>query len=159
MVAEPYDLRIVGPSEDDLREIKACHGGRWSQRIMGEGKVSESRLDHLIQHAKWGLYLSLYEGFGLPPLEFMSRGIPVIASSATSVPESVGDAGILVDPFDYEGIAATLLKVTQDPEMAVDLIQKGFLRAGELSWITSAKQLTETLERILTSEELTSLGK
>jgi glycosyltransferase involved in cell wall biosynthesis len=148
----PYELRIIGPSEEDLHRIKANYAGRWGHRIFGEGKVTEVHLDHLIRHAKWGLYLSLYEGFGLPPLEFMSRGIPVIASSATSVPESVGNAGILVDPLDHVAIAATMLKVTQNPDLAAGFISIGLHRAADFSWQRSGESLTAAFNGIFTME-------
>ena len=114
--------------------------------------MSDAKLDSLIRASTCGLYLSLSEGFGLPPLEFMARGVPVISSNATSVPEAVGGAGPLVDPFDEEEIAATMALVVSDPAKVGEWIAKGHDRAKELSWANSAKALEKVLQGLLDRE-------
>ncbi len=81
-------------------------------------------------HAKAVVYPSRYEGFGLPTIEAMALGVPVVASRATSIPEVVGDAGLLVDPDDAAGFAAAIRRVLDDPNAVADLVRKGRERAG-----------------------------
>jgi glycosyltransferase involved in cell wall biosynthesis len=80
----------------------------------------------------------LYEGFGLPPLEAMACGVPVLTSNVCSLPEVVGDAGVLVDPLDVEAIADGIRRLVQDSELRTELRQKGLLRAKEFSWDETA---------------------
>jgi glycosyltransferase involved in cell wall biosynthesis len=88
------------------------------------------------------LFPSRYEGFGIPPLEAMQSGAPVIASNTTSVGEVVGDGGIQVDPEDLAGWSAALHHVLSDEGLAADLRRRGIERARQFSW---AKTAAETL--------------
>jgi glycosyltransferase involved in cell wall biosynthesis len=89
------------------------------------------------------VFPSLYEGFGLPPLEAMACGAPVITSKVSSLPEVVGDAAVLVDPHSSQEIADAILRVLSDSALAADLRAKGFARAQAFSWTRS---VTRTLE-------------
>lgn len=89
-------------------------------------------------------FLSLYEGFGLPPLEAMACGVPVVASRAASLPEVVGDAGILVDPTDEEAIGEALAQVLNDAGLRQELRARGFRQAARFSW-TAAARAVQTL--------------
>lgn len=80
------------------------------------------------------LFLSYVEGFGFPPLEAMQLGVPVVCSNRSSLPEVVGDAGILVDPDDYEAVAQALLQVTTREEQREELIRKGYENIRRFSW-------------------------
>jgi glycosyltransferase involved in cell wall biosynthesis len=86
------------------------------------------------------LYPSLYEGFGLPPLEAMQCGLPVIVSSTSSLPEVVGDSGILVDPLDKDQICAAMVQVLRDEDFRSRFVVKGLARAREFSWRRCAEQ-------------------
>lgn len=87
------------------------------------------------------VFPSLYEGFGMPVLEAMACGAPVVSSSAASLPEVVGDAAFLVDPLDVEGLAAAMTRVVEDVELRESLRKKGFLRVKAFSWEQSAQEL------------------
>lgn len=85
------------------------------------------------------LYPSLYEGFGLPPLEAMACGSPVITSSTTSLPEVTGDAAILVDPENVEEMAVAMVRIVDQSDLRASLRNKGIARAALLSWDQSAR--------------------
>ncbi len=100
-------------------------------------------------------YPSHYEGFGLPPLEAMACGTPVIASNATSLPEVVGDAGILVPPDDVRGFADALYAVLTDPARRADLSRRGRERAARFSWAATAQGYLDGFRRALARKRAT----
>ncbi len=102
------------------------------------GYVDDEALARLYCGARLLVWPSFYEGFGLPPLECMASGTPVIASSVTSIPEVVGDAGLLVDPHDPGAIGDALHRVLEDDGLAEDLSARGLERAKRFSWRTCA---------------------
>jgi glycosyltransferase involved in cell wall biosynthesis len=110
------------------------------------GFLPEIELDALYRSACCLVYLSLYEGFGLPPLEAMSRGLPVVASNRSSVPEVVGDAGLLVDPEDESQAAQAVLALLEQPALRKKLIQAGYLQARRFTWEKAATAMCELLE-------------
>ena len=87
-----------------------------------------------------------YEGFGLTPLESMACGTPVVSSNAASLPEVVGDAGLLVDPDDASAWTAAMDRVLHDPGLASDLRRRGILRAAEFTWEKAAARTWRVLE-------------
>jgi len=104
------------------------------------GFVDDGDLPALYRQARVLAYPSLYEGFGLPPLEAMACGTPVVASSASSVPEAVGDAGLLHHPLDADALADALHRALTDDELRADLRQRGLARAAEFSWTRTAHE-------------------
>jgi glycosyltransferase involved in cell wall biosynthesis len=103
------------------------------------GPVSEELLLSLYQRATALVYPSLYEGFGLPVLEAMACGTPVIASRAASIPEVVGDAGILLDPLDVGAWTDAIVNVVNDDDRRGVLRSKGLARATEFTWARTAR--------------------
>lgn len=85
------------------------------------------------------VYPSLYEGFGLPVLEAMASGTPVIASRAASIPEVLGDAGILVDPEDVRAWTDAIVRVVNDEHLRRSMTAAGIARAGEFTWARTAR--------------------
>ena len=144
-----HELRIVGPEKDRVSALAASCGGRWKDRIVPMGRLKDGELEELLEGAVAGLYLSLHEGFGLPPLEAMKHGVPMICSSETSIPEVVGDAALLVDPLDEDAIAGAMQRITEDHGLARELSRKGLARAAQLSWEHSSDILLQTLRAIL----------
>jgi glycosyltransferase involved in cell wall biosynthesis len=92
---------------------------------------------------------SHYEGFGLPPLEAMACGTPVIISDRASLPEVVGDAGLLIDPDSPEALSEALARVLDDSELRAELSQRGLIRAREFSWAKAAHQTMAVYDQVL----------
>ncbi len=153
ITGENHELRIVGPSPQQLESLILKNAGKWKDRIIGMGHVTDEALNSLFSNAYCGLYLSLHEGFGLPPLECMKYGVPMICANTTSIPEIVGEAALLVDPFDDEEIALAMNRVVKDSELAKRLSKDGIQRAAEYNWIRSGNILMETFEKIIDFSE------
>jgi alpha-1,3-rhamnosyl/mannosyltransferase len=90
---------------------------------------------------------SLSEGFGLPLLEAMERGVPVACSNVSALPEVAGGAALLFDPRDPDDVAATILRVLEDPELAQRLTTAGRARQGAFTWSATAERTLDTWER------------
>lgn len=111
-----------------------------------KGTVSEAELHRLLGGASSLLFLSSYEGFGLPALEAMAAGVPVVAANRASLPEAVGDAGILVEPGDAVGIAEMLIELRRDSQRRESLVSAGRRRAARFTWERCADIVAEALE-------------
>lgn len=118
------------------------------QRVVFPGYVPLDLLPGLYCGATIFAYVSLSEGFGLPPLEAIACGTPVIASKTSSLPEVVGDAGILVDPENTEEIAEAMLQVIKNPELRMELSLKALKRADIFSWSKTARETLEVLQSV-----------
>ncbi len=112
-------------------------------RIIRETTVDDNRRDTLLAHARVLAYPSLYEGFGFPPLEAMSAGVPVVATTAGSLPEVLGDGAILVPPGDSERLAEEVLRVHVDGVVRSDLVGRGRRRCAAFSWERCASEMAD----------------
>ncbi len=121
-----------------LEEIDALHI-REAVRIIGH--ISDQELNEIYNLAAVLIFPSRFEGFGMPPLQAMAAGTPVVVSNATSLPEVVGEAGLWHDPDDVEGFAGSMLRVLSNQEFALELKEKGMKRAALFSWDQAAKML------------------
>ncbi len=108
--------------------------------VLFTGFVPDEELPFIYDGARVFVYLSLFEGFGLPPLEAMACGVPVVTSDTTSLPEVVGDAGIAVPPLDVERVAEALQRVLNNEETATAMREQGRRRAKSFSWEAAAKE-------------------
>ncbi len=115
------------------------------RKVHFTGYVPEERLPGLYAGALALLYPSLYEGFGLPPLEAMACGTPVVVSATTSLPEVTGDAAILVDPESVESIAAGIHRALSSGPLRQELRERGLARAREITWERTARQTLQVL--------------
>jgi glycosyltransferase involved in cell wall biosynthesis len=105
----------------------------------------------LIRGAKAVLFPSLYEGFGLPVLEAMTLGTPVLTSKEGSTPEVAGDAGLLVDPYDVAAIAEGIRTLDANPELCADLAERGLRQAERFSPERFAARMDEVYRRVARS--------
>jgi glycosyltransferase involved in cell wall biosynthesis len=137
-----YELVVAGGSS----AVFANTGlGKLPGRVKFLGYVAERHLAPLYTGATLFCYPSLYEGFGLPPLEAMACGTPVVTSSSTSLPEVVGDAAVLVDPAVVESIADGVRRVLSNVALQARLRIAGRARAATFNWDQSAQQVWEVL--------------
>ncbi len=124
-------------------------GLRSAENVVWTGYIPQEDLIALYAGCRVFVYPSLYEGFGLPILEAMSLGAPVVTSNISSMPEVAGDAAILVDPHRHEEIAEGLLAILNNPVLARDLRTKGLQRAKLFSWKRAAGQTLDVLESVV----------
>jgi glycosyltransferase involved in cell wall biosynthesis len=111
------------------------------------GYVPAEDLPALISGAEVFVYPSLGEGFGLPPLEAMACGVPVICSNAPALPEVVGDAAILVPPTDVAALEEAIMHLLSDPDLKAKLRQKGLQRSRQFSWHETARLTLSAFEQ------------
>jgi glycosyltransferase involved in cell wall biosynthesis len=121
-----------------------------SDRVHFIGFADDEDLPALYSTAATVPYVSLYEGFGLPVLEAMACGTPVVASNVSSIPEVAGDAALLVPPADTHAIADALHKILASPDMQQELISSGLQQASQFTWQRAAQQLKHIYQQLLT---------
>jgi glycosyltransferase involved in cell wall biosynthesis len=147
-------LAIAGAEYgDSLTELRDRISAPYRNDVEFLGRVDDDTLARLYAHATAFVYPSLYEGFGLPPLEAMGYGTPVIASNRTSIPEVVGDAGIYVDPTDTTALADALEHVLTSEATRDRLRERGRQRYQEFSWERTARETLAVYERLLPGAE------
>jgi glycosyltransferase involved in cell wall biosynthesis len=112
------------------------------------GRVSSESLLHLYNAARLLVHPSFYEGFGLPPLEAMTCGTPVVASKVSSLPEVVGDAAVLIDPNDVDELTVAIHRLLTDKGYYDCMAAKGFKRAAKFSWQRAAKETLAVYHRV-----------
>ena len=116
------------------------HRGLHGRTIVSEGSLPRSELAALYARASVFVYPSLYEGFGMPVLEAMACGTPVVTSNISALPETAGDAALLVDPLDDMALAEAIGRILEDPVLAEDLSRRGQKRANTLTWGETARR-------------------
>ena len=127
---------------------RAVHRHNLHKHVRFLGYQSEQTLAVLYRLADVFVFPSLYEGFGLPPLEAMASGTPVVVSNASSLPEVVGDAGVLVNPYDVTSIADGIRRVLDDSALRDALKTRGLARARSFSWPASVKRIRDIYQEI-----------
>jgi glycosyltransferase involved in cell wall biosynthesis len=139
--AKGWDYDQIFAQAGEVRELR--------DRIVFTGYVDDDDLAPLYSGALVFVYPSLYEGFGLPPLEAMRCGTPVITSNTSSLPEVVGDGGIMVDPHDADALAGAMLHLYRDSAARADLAARAVARAGRFSWEAFAARTGEAYRAAL----------
>jgi glycosyltransferase involved in cell wall biosynthesis len=118
------------------------------RRVVFAGYVPDDDKAALLSGALALVYPSLYEGFGLPVLEAMACGTPVLTSSISSLPEVAGEAALLVDPLDTDAMAAGISRLITDADLRQSLVDKGYAQVREFSWANAARQVLQVLESV-----------
>ncbi len=144
----PHNLVLTGSkSWKDSPVYQAMHRLNLGDRINQLGYVESEDMPVLYNLAGAYIYPSLYEGFGLPVLEAMQCGCPVVASNATSIPEVAGDAAILVNPLDTTDIAQAIYRVLSDSKLQKELVYAGFQQTKKFSWERCANTMLKTIRQ------------
>ena len=141
---EELKLLIIGDEISKLPALRrAVHSHKLHKHVRFLGFLPDDTLAVLYRLAAVFVFPSLYEGFGLPPLEAMASGTPVVTSNVSSLPEVAGDAAVLVDPYDVGSIVDGIRRVLTDPQLAAELRRKGLVRARDFSWERSVARTHE----------------
>jgi glycosyltransferase involved in cell wall biosynthesis len=142
------EMRLILSGSHDSKLARRVDELHLSRSIVFLEMASSDALAKVYRGATALLFPSLYEGFGLPPLEAMSCGIPVITSNVCSLPEVVGDAALLVNPLDVEEMATTIRRLVMDSHLRETLREKGLRRAQEFSWDETARRTADVLSAV-----------
>jgi len=144
---EHVQLVIAGKSTPTLERLRRAHQAAFaSGRVVATGYVSDDDLACLYSGCIALVFPSLYEGFGIPVLEAMACGAPVITSNTTALPEAAGDAALLVDPEDTAAIAAAMRRVLDAPDLRAALRARGFAHARQFTWARTARATVEAYQ-------------
>jgi glycosyltransferase involved in cell wall biosynthesis len=147
---EHVKLLIIGDEISKYASLRrAVHHYKLHKHVRFFGFVPDKTLAVLYRLASVFVFPSLYEGFGLPPLEAMASGTPVITSNVSSLPEVVGDAALLIDPYDPAAIAGAMRRVLTEPALREDLRTRGLQRVREFSWERSVRRVREIYGEVL----------
>ncbi len=136
----PFDKRYTPKLLKLTNDLNIDHLCEW------RGWVSENEKILLLNQCKALIIASLWEGFGLPALEAMACGTPVIASDKGALPEVIADCGFLINPLDTHSIASAMNKIINDHTLRNKAMKKGPLRAASFSWVNTANQIEKIIE-------------
>lgn len=146
----PVKLVLAGRKAWDFKEVDATwQGMKHKNDVSFLGHVPPAELGERVGAALAMVYVSLFEGFGIPIVEAMSAGIPVITSNTTSMPEAAGDAALLVDPYKVEDIAYAMERIATDELLRKQLIEKGKVQLQKFSWQKTAEKLWQCCEKAI----------
>lgn len=142
-----YKVVIIGPSKDDHSYLMGlCETLGIDDKVIFTGYIPYEHLPYFYNSCTVFVYPSLYEGFGLPPLEAMSCKAPVISSNVSSIPEVVGNGAILINPFDTEELIDALERVLEDETLRNDIAERGYERSKDFGWDKTAAQTLNVYE-------------
>lgn len=145
-------LIFVGRMNEDTTRNQALYENRGYKNIHFTGFIPDSQRDWLMTQAAAYVFPSLMEGFGLPPLEAMSYGTPVVSSNASCMPEILGDAAEYFDPLNVDDMADTIARVIDSPELRAALIARGYEQVKKYSWQKMARETHATYMKILSKD-------
>ena len=143
-------LVIIGDEVSKYPSLRQMvHRHKLDKHVRFLGFQPQETLASFYRLAGAFVFPSLYEGFGLPPLEAMACGTPVITSNVSSLPEVAGDAALLVDPYDVDALARAIVRIFTDPQLRDKLVARGFTRARQFSWADSVSAIRAVYKQVL----------
>lgn len=149
LLNKEHKLVIVGAYKDEISSLNILSNDLdLSSKIIFTGYVPDAHLPILYNACEVFVYPSFYEGFGLPPLEAMSCGTPVITSNISSIPEVTSDSSILINPFDIHEIETTLINLLNNESLKETLSIKGLIHSKDFSWKKTAEQTLKVYEQV-----------
>jgi glycosyltransferase involved in cell wall biosynthesis len=144
-----FKLLIVGRKAWDYKDVDAAYTNmKFRSDVIFAGHVPPQDLGDIMASAFAMVYVSLFEGFGIPIIEAMNCHVPVITSNTTSMPEAAGDAALLVNPYSVEEISFAMKKMLDETERS-SLIDKGKIQLKKFSWELTAEKLWQCCEKVL----------
>ena len=144
-----FDLVIFGGSRLNEKEIALLDSLQISKECIKQVNADDATLAGYYKNASLFVYPTLYEGFGFPPLEAMNLGCPVVCSNAGSIPEVVGNAALLFDPYSVDSIRDNIINVLYDNSLSSSLILKGFEQVKKFSWEKCARETYNIYKKVL----------
>jgi len=147
----PHKLVLVGQKCPDLPEneiFSTIKELSLQEDVIWTGYIADLDMPVLLNRAELFVFPSLYEGFGMPILEAMTCGVPVACSNTSSLPEVVGEAGMMFDPYDVDSMTATIYRALTDEKLRIQLRQQGLQRAKGFSWKRCAQKTLDVLEAV-----------
>jgi glycosyltransferase involved in cell wall biosynthesis len=145
---DDVELRIIGDSNRIFSGSQ--HDVAGSRRIRMLGRLTDKELVEAYQGATAFVFPSIYEGFGIPPLEAQACGCPVIAARAASIPEVLGDSALYFDPLKVKDIALSMQRILQDEALRQELRRRGKANVARYCWHTSARQVSRLIDQAFT---------
>lgn len=143
-----HKLLIIGQAKWGTAEMNEVFESlKFKDDVVFTGRLNELDLANVVAAAEAMLYVPFFEGFGIPILEGMASGIPVITSNLTSMPEVAGDAALLVDPYSVDSISQAMITLHSSAELRSAYIERGLKRAKEFSWDITAMNMWQTIEK------------
>jgi glycosyltransferase involved in cell wall biosynthesis len=139
------EIKLVFTGDPTAELADSIARKRVTERVHFAGRVAESKLPSLYRGAEALVFPSLYEGFGLPLLEAMACGTPVVTSNTTALPEVAGDAALLVDPTSIDQIAEAINRIVRDTTLREQLRKKGLARASQFRWSRTTEMVHELI--------------
>ncbi|HCY42486.1 MAG TPA: glycosyltransferase family 1 protein [Prolixibacteraceae bacterium] len=147
-------LLIVGESMFKTRDIELTYNAmRFKDDVVFTGRLGNEDLHQVLGASLALTFVPFFEGFGIPVIEAMNAGVPVICSNTTSLPEVGGDAVLYADPFDVSQIAGAMVKLYKDKELRESLIEKGFRQKEKFSWDKTAGLVWRSIEKCMSNEK------
>ena len=147
-VESDVKLLIVGESMFKTRDIELTYEVmRYKDDVVFTGRLGNEALHQVLGASLALTFVPLFEGFGIPVIEAMNAGVPVICSNTTSLPEVGGDAVLYADPFDFAQVTDAMIQLYQDKELRESMIEKGFRQKEKFSWDKTADLLWKSIEK------------
>ncbi len=145
----PHKLYLIGDASFGFDDIKyTIYEYNLSDEVFTTGWIAEEDVPYIYKYADAFVFPSRYEGFGIPLLQAMATGTPIIASRAASIPEVVGDAGVLFDPEDISDMAGAMERVLADEQLRLGLRKAGYARVAQFGWTPTARKTLALLENL-----------
>jgi glycosyltransferase involved in cell wall biosynthesis len=146
---EDLQLRIVGGASGVFNDDNLQRLASRDSRIQFLGRLSDSELIAQYQNATAFVFPSLYEGFGIPPLEAQACGCPVLAANAASIPEVLQASALYFDPLDVSHMSAAMERILTDIPLRQSLRRRGLINVARFSWEESARQVSQRIDALL----------
>ena len=151
---KPVSLVIAGSEGWDYDEVyREVTKFGLDKRVFFPGFVADDDLPALLSAAKLFVYPSLYEGFGLPVLEAMACGTPVVASNQSSLPEVIDEAGLTVNPYDTAALATAINRLLDDSDLSQSLSAAGLARAAKFTWPRTGAKLMRLYQQVIEGDQ------